>query len=102
MTALPPGGGTLAAGLHQPGNTLARFLIRLLTRPSRLIGQAGHLLLPALARHGPVIALAAAGAAAAGRAARAWLHRRQHLALAARARTVTVLAPPQADPAGGE
>ena len=34
--------------------------------------------------------------------ARRWLRRRQHAALAAGARVITVLAPPLADPAGGE
>ena len=33
---------------------------------------------------------------------RAWLRRRQHAALAANARVITVLAPPLADPAGGQ
>jgi len=35
-------------------------------------------------------------------AGRAWLRARQHAAFADGARTITVLAPPQADPAGGE
>ena len=45
---------------------------------------------------GPLLAAAIAGMLAG----RQWLHRRQHAAFTAAARSVTVLAPPQADPGG--
>jgi Type IV secretion-system coupling protein DNA-binding domain len=87
------------AGRHDPARTpLARFL----THPAQAVHHLAHLLLAHLAGQGPAAGLATAAAAAAVIAGRAWLRRRQHAALTAAARTITVLAPPQASPAGGE
>ncbi len=58
------------------------------------------LLLAILEHSGPVAGPLLAAVVAAVLAGRAWLRRRQHAAFAAGARTVTVLAPPQADPGG--
>src|SRR5262245_13015372 len=97
--AHPPASVPAAARRHGPAGTpLTRFL----SHPSQIVHHLAHLLLATLTRQGPAAGLALAAAAAAVWAGRAWLHRRQHAALAAGARTVTVLAPPQADPAGGE
>jgi hypothetical protein len=84
---------------HGPAGTpLGRFL----THPSQTVHRITHLLLTALTRHGPAAGLALAAAATAALAGRAWLRRRQHTAFATDARGITVLAPPLADPAGGE
>lgn len=61
-----------------------------------------HLVTSALIHHGPAAGIALATAAIAAWAARGWLRRRQHRALSDGARTITVLAPPLANPAGGE
>src|SRR5579875_1311677 len=102
MPALPAQAVTsmgTAARRHVPAGTpITRFL----THPDRIVHQLAHLLLAALTHWGAAAALAAAGAAAAVIAGRAWLHDRQHAAFARGARTITVLAPPQADPAGAE
>jgi hypothetical protein len=79
-----------------PGGPAGRYL----AHPGAVTSQLGHLLLR-LATHqgliaGPLLALATAGYLAG----RAWLRRRQQAAFADRARQVTVLAPPQADPGG--
>jgi hypothetical protein len=88
-----------AAGRHGPAGTpLGRFL----THPSQAVHRIAQLLLSATAQHGPAAGLALAAAAAAALAGRAWLRRRQHTVFTADARTITVLAPPLADPAGGE
>ncbi len=88
-----------AARRHGPAGTpLGRFL----THPSQTVHRIAHLLLAAPTHHGPAAGLTLAAAAAATIAGRAWLRRRQHTVFTAGARTITVLAPPQADPAGGQ
>jgi hypothetical protein len=83
-----------AAGRHGPARTpLTRFL----SHPSQSVHHLAHLLLAALTHAGPAAAVAASVVAA-----RVWLHRRQHAVFTAGARTITVLAPPQADLGGGE
>jgi len=89
----------VAAGRHRsPGAPLTRFL----THPSQVVHHLARLLLSAIEHRGAGAALAVAIAAAMAVAGRAWLHARQHAAFADGARVITVLAPPQADPAGGE
>ena len=84
---------------HGPAGTpITRFL----THPDRIVHHLAHLLLAALTHWGAAAGLTAASAAAAVIAGRAWLHARQHAVFARGARTITVLAPPQADPAGAE
>jgi hypothetical protein len=61
-----------------------------------------HLLVTLLQHYGPVAGPLLAAAIAAILAGRHWLHRRQHAAFTAAARTVTVLAPPQAEPGGAD
>ena len=80
-------GGPLTRYLTDPGGTAAR-LARLLLHITAVWGPAA----------GPALAVAAAGMTAG----RWWLHRRQQQAYAARARQVTILAPPLADPAGAQ
>ncbi len=101
MTFLPAhtAASVPAAGRHGPAGTpLTRFL----TDPSQIVHHLAHLLLAVLTRWGLVAGLGVAAAAGAVIAGRVWLHRRQHAAFTAGARTVAVLAPPQADPAGGQ
>ena len=84
---------------HGPAGTpLTRFL----AHPAQITHHLAHLLLTALTHQGPAAAAVLAGAAASAWAGRAWLRRRQHAAFTAAARTITVLAPPAADPAGGQ
>jgi hypothetical protein len=64
--------------------------------------RAARVLLEAARHQGPVAGPVLAAALIAAVAGRAWLRRRRHAALAAGARVITVLAPPQADPAGGQ
>jgi hypothetical protein len=79
-----------------PGGPAGRYL----THPGAVTGQLAHLLFALLQHYGPVTGPLLAAAAAGVLAGRAWLHRRQHAAFTAAARTVTVLAPPQAGPNG--
>ena len=79
-----------------PGGPAGRYL----TNPGGYTGHLARLLLAALAHYGPVAGPLLAVAVTAVIAGRAWLRRRQHAAFAAAARQVTVLAPPQAGPAG--
>lgn len=88
-----------AAGRHDLGGTpLGRFL----THPAQILARLAAAALSGAATWGPEAGPLLLAAIAAALAARAWLHRRQHAVFAAGARTVTVLAPPLADPAGGE
>src|SRR6266516_1816955 len=88
-----------ATSRHNPADSpVGRFL----THPSQIIGRLAHAALSAVASYGPWAGPLLLTATAAVFAARVWLRRRQHAAFTAGARTVTVLAPPQADPAGGE
>jgi hypothetical protein len=73
---------------------------RYIVNPGGYTGHLARLLLAALAHYGPVAGPLLAVAATAALAARAWLRRRQHAVFAEAARQVTVLAPPQPDPAG--
>ena len=75
---------------------------RYLTDPGAAAARVARLLLEAARHQGPVAGPALAAALIIAALARAWLRRRQHAALAANARVITVLAPPEADPAGGE
>jgi len=79
-----------------PGGPPGRYLVN----PGGYTAHLGRLLLSALAHYGPVAGPLLAVAVTAVIAGRAWLRRRQHAAFAAAARQVTVLAPPQAGPAG--
>jgi hypothetical protein len=102
---MPSPSALIAAGLpavvrrHGPvGTPVTRFL----TDPSQIVHHLAHLLASALTRWGPAAGLAVAATATAIIAGRGWLRRRQHAVFAHDARAITVLAPPQADPAGGE
>ncbi len=92
--------GLLAAtGPHNPGDSpVGRFL----THPSQILARLTHAALSAAAGYGPWAGPLLLAATAAALGVRVWLRRRQHAAFTAGARTITVLAPPQADPAGGE
>jgi hypothetical protein len=79
-----------------PGGPVGRYL----TNPGGDTGHLARLLLSALAHYGPVAGPLLAVAVAGILAGRAYLRRRQHAAFAEAARQVTVLAPPQAGPAG--
>ena len=79
-----------------PGGPAGRYL----TNPGGYTGHLARLLLSALAHYGPVAGPLLAVAVTAVLAGRAYLRRRQHAAFAEAARQVTVLAPPQAGPAG--
>ena len=79
-----------------PGGPAGRYLVN----PGGYTGHLARLLLAALAHYGPVAGPLLAVAVTAVIAGRAWLRRRQHAAFAEAARQVTVLAPPQAGPAG--
>ena len=79
-----------------PGGPAGRYL----TNPGGYTGHLARLLLTALAHYGPVAGPLLAVAVTAVIAGRAWLRRRQHAVFAEAARQVTVLAPPQAGPAG--
>ena len=79
-----------------PGGPAGRYL----TSPGGYTGHLARLLLAALAHYGPAAGPLLAAAVTAVIAGRAWLRRRQHAAFTADARTVTILAPPQAGPDG--
>ena len=79
-----------------PGGPAGRYL----TNPGGYTGHLARLLLAALAHYGPVAGPLLAVAVTGVIAGRAYLRRRQHAAFAEAARQVTVLAPPQAGPAG--
>ena len=85
------------AGLAAIG-PLGRYLID----PGAVTAHAARILLDAVRHQGLVAGPLVAAALTAALLGRAWLRRRQHAALAADARVITVLAPPLADPAGGE
>ncbi len=67
-----------------------------------MAARVARVMLDAARHQGPVARPLLATALITAAAARAWLQRRQHAALAANARAITVLAPPLADPAGGQ
>ena len=79
-----------------PGGPAGRYL----ANPGGYTAHLARLLLAALAHYGPAAGPLLAAAVTAVIAGRAWLRRRQHAAFAQAARQVTVLAPPQACPAG--
>ncbi len=79
-----------------PGGPAGRYL----THPGAFTSRLARLLLTLLEHYGPVAGPLLAAALAGILAGRQWLHRRQHAAFTAAARSVTVLAPPQADPNG--
>ena len=79
-----------------PGGPAGRYLVN----PGGYTAHLARLLLAALEHYGPAAGPLLAAAVTAVIAGRAWLRRRQHAAFAEAARQVTVLAPPQADPAG--
>jgi hypothetical protein len=81
-----------------PGGPLTRYL----TDPGGTAARMARLLLHILAVWGPAVGPALAVTAAGVTAGRWQLHRRQQQAYANRARTVTILAPPAADPAGAQ
>jgi hypothetical protein len=81
-----------------PGGPAGRYL----TNPGGATAHLARLLLAALAHYGPAAGPLLAAAVTAVIAGRAWLRRRQHAAFTEAARQVTVLAPPQAGPAGAE
>jgi hypothetical protein len=93
---------TLAAGPGTspspapPGGPAGRYL----ANPGAFAMHLAHELLAGLARYGPAAGPLLAAAVATTMAGRAWLRHRQHAALAADARLVTILAPPQASPDG--
>ena len=77
---------------------LGRYLID----PGAVTAHVARVLLEAVRHQGPVAGPLLAAALIRALLGRAWLRRRQHAAFAADARVITVLAPPLADPAGGE
>jgi len=79
-----------------PGGPAGRYL----THPGAFTSHLARLLLALAEHYGPVAGPLLAAAIAGILTGRRWLHRRQHAAFAAAARSVTVLAPPQADPGG--
>ena len=81
-----------------PGGPAGRYL----THPGAFTSHLARLLLALAEHYGPVAGPLLAAAIAGILTGRRWLHRRQHAAFAAAARSVTVLAPPQADPAGAD
>ena len=86
----------VAAG--SPGGPLTRYL----TDPGGMAARLARLLLHLLTAWGPAAGPVLAVAAAAAAAGRWQLRRRQQQAYADHARQVTILAPPQADPAGAQ
>jgi hypothetical protein len=80
-----------------PGGPAGRYM----TDPGGYTAHLARLLLAILRQDGPAAGPLLTATAAAIVLGRAWLRRRQHAAFAAGARTVTILAPPQADPNGG-
>jgi TraM recognition site of TraD and TraG/Type IV secretion-system coupling protein DNA-binding domain len=86
-----------AARHHNPADTpLGRFL----THPGQLLDWLAHAALTAAITWGPWAGPPLVLAAATAFAAREWVGRRRHARLAENARQVTILAPPEADPAG--
>ena len=81
-----------------PGGPLGRYV----SDPGGTVARLARLLLHALAAWGPAAGAVLAAAAAAVIGGRAWLRRRRHQVFADGARQVVILAPPLADPAGGE
>jgi hypothetical protein len=81
-----------------PGGPAGRYL----TNPGGYTAHLARLLLAALEHYGPAGGPLLAAAVTAVIAGRAYLRRRQHAGFTEAARQVTVLAPPQADPAGAE
>jgi hypothetical protein len=79
-----------------PGGPAGRYL----ANPGAYTARLARLLLAILQHFGPVAGPVLAAGVAAAVAGRVWLRRRQHAVFAADARTVTILAPPQADPDG--
>jgi len=79
-----------------PGLPAGRYL----TNPGGYTAHLARLLAAALAHYGPVAGPLLAVAVAGTLSGRAYLRRRQHAAFAQAARQLTVLAPPQAGPAG--
>ena len=77
-------------------------LARYLTDPGVVTAHVARVLLDAARHQGQVAGPLLAAALTTALLGRAWLRRRQHAALAKSARVITVLAPPLADPAGGE
>jgi hypothetical protein len=90
-----------AGGLPRPAAAISP-LGRYLTDPGAVAAHAARVLGEAGRHQGPVAGPLLAAALITVLLGRAWLRRRQHAALAANARVITVLAPPLADPAGGE
>jgi hypothetical protein len=88
----------LPAAAAGPGGPLTRYL----TDPGGMAGRLARLLLHITATWGPVAGPVLAVTLAATATARWQLRRRQQQAYAGHARTVTILAPPQADPAGAQ
>jgi len=100
-------GRSLAAVIRAAGGppgtaAAAGPLGRYLTGPGAVAAHVARVLLEAARHQGPVAGPVLAAALITVAAARRWLRRRQHAALAADARVITVLAPPLADPAGGQ
>ena len=91
-------------GSWRPAGSAAAIgpLGRYLTDPGAVTAHVARVLLEAVRHQGPVAGPLLAAALTAVLLGRAWLRRRQHAAFAADARVITVLAPPLADPAGGE
>ncbi len=81
-----------------PGGPAGRYLVN----PGGYTAHLARLLLAALEHYGPAAGPLLAAAVTAAITGRAYLRRRQHAAFAAAARQVTILAPPQAGPAGAE
>ena len=79
-----------------PGGPAGRYL----ANPGGYTAHLARLLLAALAHYGPVAGPLLAVTVTGALFGRAYLRRRQHSAFAEAARQVTVLAPPQAGPAG--
>jgi hypothetical protein len=82
----------------RPGGPAGRYL----TNPGGYTAHLARLLLASLEHYGPVAGPLLAVAVTAVIAGRAWLRRRQLAVFSEAARQVTVLAPPQAGPAGAE
>ena len=89
------------AGDPRPATAISP-LGRYLTDPGAIGARIAGVLLEAARHRGPVAGPLLAAALLTVVLARRWLRRRQHAALAAGARVITVLAPPLADPAGGQ
>ena len=93
LAALP---GRAWSSSPPPGGPAGRYL----TSPGAYTARLARLLLAILEHQGPTAGPLLAAAVATVVAGRAWLRRRQHAAFTADARTVTILAPPQAGPDG--